>query len=220
MDHRVTCLCLTRNRRQWLPQAIACFLSQTYEDKELLIVADGDPVGDLIPREFRYENSPIQLVRCLEGMTVGEKRNFGCERASGSLIAIWDDDDFSARGRLTCQVRRLQDSGVAVTGYRSMPFTDGSKWWMYQGEPGFAIATSLVFQRAWWEKHPFQPLQVGQDELFAKEALRSGQLLTLDDEGLMYATIHAGNTSPRNIGPQNRSFIPMTEGWSCKQANV
>jgi hypothetical protein len=45
---RVTCLCLTRNRREWLPKAIACYQAQTHADRELLIVADSpEDFGDL-----------------------------------------------------------------------------------------------------------------------------------------------------------------------------
>lgn len=205
---KVSCLCLTRNRRDWLPQAIACFFSQTYEDKELLIVADGEMIEDLVPVDSRIRIFRPRLQKPL----VGVKRNFGCHLAAGTLVAIWDDDDFSAPDRLTRQVERLLDSGVAVTGYRTMPFTDGQRWWMYRGEPAFALATSLLFRRAWWEKHPFQNTQIGQDEAFAKQAADAGQLLTVDDEGLMYATIHPGNTSPREVGPNSRSFIPMTGG--------
>ena len=36
----VTCVCLTRNRREFLPRAIECFLAQTYEPRELLVLND------------------------------------------------------------------------------------------------------------------------------------------------------------------------------------
>src|SRR5690348_4458021 len=99
----VTCLCLTRNRREWLPQAIVCFQLQTYEHRELLIVADGDDVSDLVPQE----DSRIRLVCSGSRLTIGAKRNYGCAHACGEIIAHWDDDDYSAQQRLTEQVALL-----------------------------------------------------------------------------------------------------------------
>ena len=48
-DPLVSCICLTRNRREWLPKAIDCFEQQTYSQRELVIVWDGEPVADLVP---------------------------------------------------------------------------------------------------------------------------------------------------------------------------
>ena len=54
MTPLVTCLCLTRNRRGFLPRAIECFVAQTYEERELLIVDDGDDsIADLAPADWR-----------------------------------------------------------------------------------------------------------------------------------------------------------------------
>src|SRR3954465_8432998 len=105
----VTCLCLTRNRREWLPRAIACFQAQTYERRELLIVADGDDVRDLVAG---LPALPPGTLGCTGArLGIGAKRNWGCQRATGELIAHWDDDDYSAPTRLADQVARLLESG-------------------------------------------------------------------------------------------------------------
>ncbi len=63
MNPLVTCLCLTRNRRAWLPRAIGCFLAQTYEERELLIVDDGDEgVTDLVPDDPRIRVMVAEVV--------------------------------------------------------------------------------------------------------------------------------------------------------------
>ena len=195
MNPLVTCLCLTHNRREWLPRAIAHYLNQTYENRELLIVASGDDVSGIVMARKIWS---IRLLG-VDG-TVGEKRNRGCEAACGDTIAVWDDDDYSAPGRLADQMARLQATGRAVTGYRALKFTDGKRWWRYNGHPGFAAGTSLCFRREWWRTHRFEDKQVGQDEEFAAVAARARELAVAEDLDLMYATIHAGNTSPRRIG--------------------
>ena len=160
-------------------------------------MADGEDVKDLVP-----EDSRIRLLHLGGGdpLSIGEKRNFGCERARGSVICTWDDDDYSAPHRIQNQVLRLMVSGRAVTGYKSMRFTDGAQWWLYQGAPNYALGTSLCYQKGWWIDHRFPALQVAEDNRFVEMAAAAGQLTTVDACELMYATNHAGNTSPRNMG--------------------
>lgn len=53
----VSCIMPTANRRALVPAAIEMFLRQTYADKELIIVDDGeDSIADLVPRDdsIRY----------------------------------------------------------------------------------------------------------------------------------------------------------------------
>ncbi len=191
----MTCLCLTRNRPEWLPKAVESFRLQTYPHRELLILADGQDVRHLLPDDPR-----IRLIQLAGRPEIGPKRNYGCERAVGDVIAHWDDDDYSAPGRLADQVERLLESGKAVTGFHSMRFTDGIRWWQYEGTRNYALGTSLCYQRIWWEAHPFSAVQVGEDNQFVAEAHAAGELITANAGVLMYATNHAGNTSPRKLG--------------------
>lgn len=189
-----TCLCLTRNRRNWLPKAIDCFISQTYKNAELLIVADGDDVFDLLPDDDR-----IRLIHLGETRNIGEKRNFGCSRAAGEVICHWDDDDYSAPDRLAHQIGMLGESGLVVTGFHSMKFTDGTNWWKYQGKSNYSLGTALCYRRDWWQAHPFKPMAVGEDNEFVYAAQAAGQIVSEDAGDLMHATIHPNNTSPRMI---------------------
>lgn len=200
--HRfVTCLCLTKNRRMWLPKAIACFLAQTYERAELLILADGEDVRDLLPASGR-----VRLMHLAETRNIGEKRNFGCSQAAGEIICHWDDDDWSAPDRLARQVEMLADSGRAVAGFHSMRFTDGARWWQYKGTRDYALGTSLCYRRDWWQAHNFAHAQVGEDNQFVKAAWDAKQLVNEDAGERMYATTHAGNTSPRSLGENWREI--------------
>lgn len=189
----VTAMCLTRNRRPWLPQAIRCFQNQTYPNKELLILADGADVRDIVPEDER-----IRLIQIEEGRLIGEKRNFAAEHAHGEILAHWDDDDCSGPRRLEDQVARLQQDGKAVTSYYSMYFTDGRQWWLFKDRSA-AIGTSLCYKKSWWRKNPFNAVQVGEDGEFAGYAARKNQLSKAPAGDLLVASIHSGNTSPRHL---------------------
>jgi glycosyltransferase involved in cell wall biosynthesis len=152
-------------------------------------------VRDLVPDDDR-----IRLIHISDGFEIGGKRNFGCERARGEVVIHWDDDDESRPERMADQIGRLIESGKSVTGYHSMLFTNGARWWQYTGERDYSLGTSLCYRRDWWAGHPFPALQIGEDSHFVAVARDAGQLVTADAAGLMYATVHQGNTSPRNMG--------------------
>jgi O-antigen biosynthesis protein len=152
-------------------------------------------VRDLVPEDDR-----IRLIHISDGFEIGGKRNFGCERARGEVICTFDDDDHSEPGRMADQIGRLIESGKSVTGYFAMRFTDGARWWQYTGDRDFALGTSLCYRREWWTGHQFPAVQIGEDNAFVSAASAGGQLVTADANGLMYATVHEGNTSPRNMG--------------------
>lgn len=198
----MTCLCLTRNRREWLPKAIQCFQSQTYPNRELLILADGADVRDLLPAE-QPDSQTVRLIHLEGAALIGEKRNFGCERAQGELIAHWDDDDWSAPERLADQVGRILESGKAVTGYRSMQFvhTSGARW-DFESAENYSLGTSLVYRRSFWKANPFQAVKIGEDNRFIDRANALGEFVSAPGNGLMYATLHDGNTSPKIMGPR------------------
>lgn len=173
------------------------FLHQTYPNRELLIIADGEDIRDLT------DDLPgVRLIHVAEQRQIGAKRNFGCKRAEGEIVCHFDDDDYSAPGRIAAQVAALEaHPDKAVTGYHSMKFTDNAgAWWKYAGGLHYALGTSLCYRRAWQEKHPFPATQIGEDNAFVGTAWSLNELHTEDAGELMHATIHAGNTSPRTLG--------------------
>jgi glycosyltransferase involved in cell wall biosynthesis len=93
----------TSARRRFLPLAIRCFLEQTYADRELVVLDDGEEtVADLIPddRRIRYFYEPPHLA-------LGAKRERMCHLSHGDIFAQWDDDDWSAPTRLERQAAAL-----------------------------------------------------------------------------------------------------------------
>ena len=83
----------TYNRSKYHERLYECFTSQTYPQKELLILDDSQEPSSFFtnlkdPR-VHYTHSPKRL-------TLGEKRNYLLEKAQGEIIAHFDDDDFYA----------------------------------------------------------------------------------------------------------------------------
>ena len=193
MLHRfVTCTCLTRNRRQWLPGSIRCYQAQTHPNRELLIVASGDDVSDLVPKD----DPTIRYVHLGGQGTIGVIRNVAAQLARGEVIAHWDDDDYYHPERLSEQVHVLA-GGAMATGYRSCYFQDSvrGKCYRYQGPQ--SVGSSLCYRVALWKNNPFQNLQIGEDVNWVRRV----RPYIVDTEGTtrMIATTHAGGTSPRVV---------------------
>jgi glycosyltransferase involved in cell wall biosynthesis len=193
----VSCIMPTCNRRAFVPRAIDCFLRQDYPDRELIVVDDGrDPVGDLVPADGR-----IRYVRLERRLSVGAKRNLACQQARGELIAHWDDDDWHAPGRLSYQVRALQEAKAEICGLRQMLFYDPAKGraWLYSYPEGARLwlaGGSMLYSRDFWKRSPFPNLQVGEDARFLWSHSPQ-RALVLPDYSFYVAMIHPGNTSPK-----------------------
>ena len=179
----------TRGRPAFAARALVCFLSQTYPDKELVIVDDADAPSFPTPPT----GEGILYHRLMRRMTIGAKRNLACARSNGDVICHWDDDDFSLPGRMADQIARLEQARVLVTGYHSMLFCDESgRSWMYRGDQHYALGTSLMYAREFWRANPFPDENEGEDNAFVRRAVR---IATADAGKLMVAAIHPGNTS-------------------------
>jgi glycosyltransferase involved in cell wall biosynthesis len=187
----------TANRRAFVPQAIRYFLRQDYPNKELLVIDDGaDSVADLVP-----DSDSIRYIRLHARMPLGAKRNLGCERARGDLIAHWDDDDWYAAFRLRYQVESLLASQSEICGSRRPLFFDPATQlaWRFvypDHEKAWVAGSSLCYRRCFWSANRFPETDVGEDTLFIWNA-RPDQVLVLRDHDFLAALIHPQNTSPK-----------------------
>lgn len=217
----VTCICPTRNRKDFLIQSIECFLLQTYPNKQLLIMDDGyDPLrlGELPPR--LWSESILYNRRATPAISLGAKRNALCEMARSEFIAHWDDDDWYHPLRLQEQVASLKGAPgwgsinrreTYVTGYNEVPFYDvrSGAVNVYKGRPSYAIGSSLLYYRCWWEYHRFiekgKNANNGEDTAFVWSA--AGAILTHSGVDRMVARVHPGSTT---FGLQNFAAVEWT----------
>jgi len=192
----VSAIMPTRNRHGFAADSLACFLAQDWATKELIILDDDDapsfPNG-IAAKDVHYHRQPRA--------TIGAKRNTCCRLASGKVIIHWDDDDYSATGRITDQLNRMVHYNTPATGYHTMIFRDGEDLYRYKGSEYYALGTSLCYQRWLWERAPFNEAGflpdgtlIPEDNIFVAQIKAS--LISVDAGPMMWARIHAGCTSP------------------------
>jgi hypothetical protein len=198
----ISCIMPTFDRRAFVPRAIAQFQNQDYPNKQLIIIDDGtDPIADLVP-----EDSRVRLIRLPRRMSVGAKRNLACEHSDGEFIAHWDDDDWHAPHRLSCQAQRLLDSDASICGLKDLLYLDirAVKAWKYiypANQRPWLSGNSLLYKKEYWSAHRFPDINVGEDSRFVWTA-EAHRLLAVADADFQVGLIHGANVSPKYVdGP-------------------
>lgn len=166
-DELVSCVMATGNRNRFFPQALRCFLAQTYWPRELVVVDDGEiPVGPLcrgVPG--------VKYVRLTRRTPTGAKLNLGIEQAAGAILQKVDDDDYYGPGFLETAVGRLEASPArrAIAAWDCfLVHLAGSPALHFSGH-GWMAGGTLCFRRALWESAPFRNVAKDEDALFLED---------------------------------------------------
>lgn len=206
---KVSCIMPCGYGDKFVGTAILCFMTQVFlGELELVIVDNNDqPMLDAdeiagLPENFVYVRS--------KRMPVGALRNEAIRHASGEVICIWDEDDWSSPSRVAEQVNRLKASGKAVTGWHNVLYYDvhtGGTYKFHGATQAYACGASQCFLKSWWEKHPYVETGV-EDQIFSDEAQRAGQLDSCDAGQLYVARLHG-----TNAGGMKQEYLGHHKQW-------
>lgn len=117
----ISCVTITQpGRARLLAEAVADFNAQTFADRELLIVHDGDAAFDaeiaaIVTPHGSSSTAPIRVIKATRAPrpTLGELRNIATRDAAGDWICQWDDDDRFHPERLAVQWQAVLSQGAA-----------------------------------------------------------------------------------------------------------
>ncbi len=176
------------------------FLEQDHAPRELIVVDDGrDDLARRLPDDPR-----IRHVRVAPGLSIGAKRNRGCQEARGAFIAQWDDDDWHGPRRLSAQLAPLLAGRATVSGLRMPVYLDLARWDFWQVSESLhrrlfahdVVGGTLVFRRELWERlarYPSRSLAEEAGWLTAALA-RGATLARVPADGLFVYVRHGANT--------------------------
>lgn len=106
---KVSCLTVTADRKHLMRRSVKCFQNQTYPNKQLVIIDDGDQdLDDILASLAADQVKYIKLEKKPEN-TLGKLRNRSLEEADGEFLVQWDDDDWYHPERITTQAKSLKD---------------------------------------------------------------------------------------------------------------
>lgn len=91
-------------------RAVRSFLSQTYENKELIIVADGCDMTEVLYKQFFINEKNIKFIKIpKQPIYSGECRNAGFPLADGEIISYLDNDDVIGKRHLEIIMEEFTD---------------------------------------------------------------------------------------------------------------
>lgn len=100
----------TTNPEQKFVRAVKSFISQTYQNKELIIVADGCDVTEQLYNEHFSTFDNIKFIKIpKQPIYGGEIRNAGIDIASGEIISYLDNDDVLGKSHLEIIMSEFTD---------------------------------------------------------------------------------------------------------------
>lgn len=196
----VSVVLTTRDRPTFLQIALRCHRHQTYHNRELIVVDDGDQ-HPADPDAVAAAGGT--LVRCEPGTTIGAKLNLGLERARGTLCQKMDDDDWYHPRYMGAFVeafhQRWAEACSPLVGFITpFLFFDVATWEVRRSADGNLPGATLTFRRIDWEVSPFRNLPGDEDLWFYHDQLRIGaQPAPLRNPDLFVAIRHRGSNRDR-----------------------
>lgn len=107
---KISCLLVTEGRLDLTLRSVQCYQRQTYPNKELILLSQGnEEVNNIIFQRVK-EHRDIQFFPVSLRHSLGALRNLSCEIASGSILCQWDDDDLYGPTRLIDQFKSLKSN--------------------------------------------------------------------------------------------------------------
>jgi glycosyltransferase involved in cell wall biosynthesis len=196
----VSVILTTRDRPRFLALALSYYRYQTYPQRELIVVDD----GELFPADREaIEALDGRLIRMPPGTPLGNKLNAGVEQANGAFCQKMDDDDWYAptfMERMTAAVLESRRVVCSPTVAFLVPFLffEVARWEIRQSRGGNAPGATLFFSRDAWEIRQFRPLFQDEDVWFYLDQLRWGAtVLPVQALECFLAVRHGGSTGDR-----------------------
>ncbi|MEO6949660.1 MAG: glycosyltransferase family A protein [Ginsengibacter sp.] len=201
----VSCIMPTAKRAHFVQKAIDFFGRQNYPEKELIIVYNENsdlPDNLLVP-------DCVKLIKT-NAVSIGEKRNKGCENSHGSIIAQWDDDDIYSPNRISAQISPLLKGDCEITGLNNFSFYEESKklYWRCSKKLFERLfienvaGGTLVFLKSIWENFSVYPaISLREDCGFLEAVIKKGaRLQRIDGKDLFIYFRHSYNSWHFNVG--------------------
>jgi glycosyltransferase involved in cell wall biosynthesis len=201
---RVSAICITDHRVDFLRRSIWCFFQQKYSNKELIVVV---PQHDEETLQYLESlGSPeitIIPIDASDPITLGEKRNLAVQMSTGFYFCTWDDDDWYHANRIAHQVAHAQQTGKRSSAISNVLVYDTQEQQAY-----------LSFHRPWEQTLlcersivtggiGYGNLNKGEDSVLVAALRENGWIDSFFEPFLYIYCYHGGNTWHREHWKQN-----------------
>lgn len=213
---------LVYNRPEWFAHAVRNIQTCDYPRDKLVwvIVDDSDFVNrvdvnvDKIKKAMPELN--VQYVSSGKRLSIGEKRNRGCQAAisansATSVFAFMDDDDHYPKASVIMRVLWLLNSKKRAVYCSTLPMYDIPKYISAINVPPLNLApckrvseASMCFKRSFWEERKFpNDISVAEGEAFLQG--RENDTMEIPPEGVIVSFLHGKNSTSRRVPEQKEA---------------
>ncbi len=195
----VSCLMVTANRPGFVARAVALFEAQTYTNRELIIIDDGEAdLSNIVNSSPQRDAIRYYRLSSDCGLNLGQLRTKSIEVADGDWCIQWDDDEWYHPERIERQLNeaKLQGVGSSALKWTLMHINDleETKNKVFRVDTGIATPGTLLFRRDVGVE--YRPLARNEDGIFMREVRDKMGLAVMGKEysHLFIRVFHGANT--------------------------
>jgi glycosyltransferase involved in cell wall biosynthesis len=202
----------TYDRLSLAKHAIRSFAAQTWPEKELIVVTDGQ--ARFLHALERYAAAlGLERVRFVHAgpqrLTLGGLRNISLDAAAGDIVCQWDDDDYSHPERLRLQAEEIlrNDAGACFfTDHLQLIEEQNALYWLDWGldrsmaEGARLLPGTMMMRRGLPVRYPEEGpyARHGEDSVLLAELSNATRVVPLRGAGYLYLyRYHGRNTFSR-----------------------
>jgi glycosyltransferase involved in cell wall biosynthesis len=191
----VSCLCVTEKRVKYLERVVDCFLNQSYENKELVIIYRDEDFETL---RYVSKLSDVRIkiypVPSTTVISLGALRNLSIDKCTGDYFIQWDDDDWYHNDRIKQQIESALTCNKDASVLKQVIFFDKLNSTAY-----FSFErpweNTILCSKAVYEKGIRYPeLNSKEDTAFMRELLLNNKLSAVSSYPTYIYIFHGTNT--------------------------
>ena len=191
----VSCLMVTADRLELCRRSIRCYNNQTYANKELIVVDDGEQDLGPVLADIPADEVTYAKLDPADDNVLGALRNVALERANGEFVTQWDDDDWYHEERVERQAAALMEGNDACCLHGSLMHIDDPEYMYmpYIGTLENGVPGTVMHRRN--EEIRYPEMRRAEDSVFI-EAWRDKRYVQLpnDQSHLFIRCFHGSNT--------------------------
>lgn len=193
----ISCICVTNNRPELLQQAIYCFESQNYQNKELVISYPKEDVSTKhVIENHKNSNLRILSIEREDEESLGNARNQAIIKCRGEYVCIWDDDDWYHSSRLSFQFNSMQERGQ---GYQASILTrillyDTTSKQVYLSFP-YSWEGTILCRKVILLQNQYKNSNIAEDSHVVHFLSSRNLLFKIDHVPFLYIYVYHGNNT-------------------------
>lgn len=192
---KVSCLMVTANRRDLAKRAVQCFINQTYENKELIIIDDGEEDYGPILTEIPDDQVNYVKLEKEPDFVLGKLRNKSLDYATGDYLIQWDDDDWYHEDRIKIQAEILNSGYDACCLSSALMHLDSDEFMHhpYVGILPDGIPGSIMHRKS--ESIRYPETKRAEDTVYLNEWMKKRYFKLDDSYNYLFIRAYHGNNT-------------------------